>query len=184
MKQLTIKASSRSSDGSSASGRLRKEGKVPAVAYGKSKSPTNLTVEAKDLRVLLRAIGNNTPIVMLQEGEGESRTSLIQEVQRNPITDAYVHVDFRAIADDELVDLPVPVHPIGEAYGVKTESGTLEFVSHTAHIRALPKNIPSYIEADVTALKVGESLHIKNLPAIEGVVYTDHAEQPVFTVIK
>lgn len=183
MKQLTIKASSRATCGSSASGRLRKEGKVPAVAYGKSKQPTNLTVEAKDLRVLLRSIGNNTPIVTLQEGDGESRTSLIQAVQRNAITDAYVHVDFRAIADDELVDLPVPVHPVGEAYGVKTESGTLEFVSHTVHIRALPKNIPAYIEADVTALKVGESLHIKNLPALEGVAYTDHAEQPVFTVI-
>lgn len=183
MKQLTINASIRNNGGSAASGRLRREGKVPAVAYGKTKDPSKLFVEARDLRVLLKTIGNNAPVVQLKEGENEATTSIIQEVQRHAITDKYIHVDFRQVADDEVVVLDIPVHPEGEPEGVKNEGGTLETVAHSVSIRCLPKNIPDFIEADVSALNVGELIHIKELPALEGVEYLDHAEQPVFTVI-
>ena len=157
---------------------------MPAIAYGKSKEPANLFVDASDLRVVLREIGNSTPIVQLQEGDSAPATSIIQEVQRHPITDKYIHVDFRQVADDEVVTLDVPVHSKGEPWGVKNESGTLETVAHSVSIRSLPKNIPDFVEADVSELKVGELIHIAELPALEGVEYLDHPEQPVFTVIK
>ncbi len=183
MKQLTINATTRKEGGSSASGRLRKEGKIPAIAYGKTKEPTKLFVDSSELRVALRAIGNSTPVVKVKEGKGAARTSIIQEVQRHPITDRYLHVDFREVADDEIVQVEVPVHAVGEPWGVKNEGGTLEHVAHSVAIRAVPKNIPEFIESDVRELKVGDLIHIKELPAIDGVEYMDHAEQPVFTVI-
>ncbi len=183
MKQLTINASTRNIGGSAASGRLRREGKVPAIAYGKSKEPSMLSVDASDLRVLLKAIGNSAPIIQLKEGDNDASTSIIQEVQRHPITDKYIHVDFRQVADDEVVVLDIPVHPHGLPLGVKNDGGTLETVAHSVSIRSLPKHIPDFVEVDVSDLQVGDLIHIKELPALEGVEYKDHAEQPVFTVI-
>jgi len=184
MKQLTINASTRTNGGSAHSGRLRRDGKVPAVAYGKTREPSMISVDASDLRVLLRAIGNNAPIVQLIEDGSKPRTSIIQEVQRHAIKDTYIHVDFRQVADDEVVVLDIPVHPFGLATGVKNDGGTLETVSHTVSVRCLPKNIPDFVKVDVTKLAISDLIHIKELPALEGVEYLDHAEQPVFTVIK
>ncbi|MBC2604627.1 50S ribosomal protein L25 [Pelagicoccus albus] len=184
MNTLTINASAREQAGSASSGRLRAEGRVPAVVYGKSKEPENLSLDARELRILLRSIGNNTPVVQLKSGEGEARTSIIKEVQRHPMKDSYTHVDFQEIAEGEVVVLEVPVHHKGEADGVKNEGGTIETVSHTVSIRCLAKDIPSSIDADVRALKVGDNLHVSQLPKIEGVEYLDAPEQPVFAIVK
>lgn len=184
MNTLTINASNRDQAGSASSGRLRLEGRVPAVVYGKSKEPQNLSVDARELRILLRSIGNNTPVVQLKSGEGDARTSIIKEVQRHPVKDTYTHVDFQEVGDDELVVVEVPVHPKGEAWGVKNENATIETVSQSVSVRCLPKDIPAAINADVTALKVGDSLHISQLPEIEGIKYMDAPEQPVFAVVK
>lgn len=184
MNTLTINASNRDQAGSASSDRLRSEGRVPAVVYGKSKQPENLSVDASELRQLLRAIGNNAPVVQLKAGSGAARTSVIKEVQRHPIRDTYLHVDFQEVADDELVTLEVPVHPFGEAWGVKNESGTIETVSHSVSVRCLPKDIPASINADVTELKVGDSFHVSQLPQIEGVTYMDAPAQPVFALVK
>lgn len=134
--------------------------------------------------MLLREIGNNTPLVQLKSGEGEAKTSIIKEVQRHPIKDTYIHVDFQQVGADELIDIEVPVHPIGEAWGVKNENGTIETVSHSVLVRCLPANVPASIDADVTALKVGDNLHVSQLPAIEGIQYLDSPEQPVFAIVK
>ncbi len=184
MNTLTINASAREQAGSASSGRLRAEGRVPAVVYGKSKKPENLSIDSSELRQLLRAIGNNTPVVQLKAGEGEAVTSIIKEVQRHPIKDSYTHVDFQEIGADELVVLEIPVHAKGEAWGVKNENATVETVSQTVSVRCLPKDIPSSIDADVRPLKVGDSLHVSQLPVIEGVQYLDAPEQPVFAVVK
>lgn len=184
MNTLTINASARDQAGSASSGRLRAEGRVPAVVYGKTKKPENLSLDARELRILLRTIGNNTPVVQLKAGEGDARTSIIKEVQRHPIKDSYTHVDFLEIASDELVVLEIPVHHVGEPDGVKNEGGTIETVSQTVSVRCLPKDIPSFIKADVRALKVGDSFHVSQLPEMEGVQFLDAPEQPVFAIVK
>ncbi len=183
MKQLTINATARTEEGSAAAGRLRKQGKVPAISYGKSKEPTKLLVDSSELRVALRQIGNSTPVVKVKEGKGAAHTSIIQEVQRHPITDRFLHVDFREVAVDEVVQVEVPVHASGTPSGVKNQGGVLEYVTHSVAIRAVPKNIPEFIECDVTNLEVGDLIHINELPAIDGVEYMDHEEQPVFAVM-
>lgn len=154
------------------------------MVYGKTKAPTNVSVDAGELRLLLREIGNNSPIIKLKEGDQEARTSIIKEVQRHPMRDTFIHVDFHEVADDEVISVEVPVHPVGESFGVKNESGTMETVSHSVLVRCTPKNVPSSIDVDVSELKVGDNLHVGQLPKIEGVDYLDHAEQPVFAVVK
>lgn len=184
MNTLTINATARAKAGSASSGRLRAEGRVPAVVYGKSKKPENLSLDASELRQVLRSIGNNTPVVQLKSGDGDAVTSVIKEVQRHPIKDSYTHVDFQEVAAGELVVLEIPVHPTGEAYGVKNENGTIETVSQSVSVRCLPTDIPACINADVRQLKVGDSFHVSQLPVIEGVQYLDAPEQPVFAIVK
>lgn len=184
MKTQTINASNRNQAGSASSGRLRVAGSVPAVVYGKSKNPENVSVDARELRQLLRTIGNNTPVVQLKVGDAEPRTSVIKEVQRHPIKDSYIHVDFQEIGAEEYVAIEVPVHPIGEAWGVKNENATVETVSQTVRVRCLPKDIPASIDVDITELKVGDTLHVSQLPAIEGVQYMDAPAQPIFALVK
>jgi len=183
MKQLTITATAREQEGTSASKKLRREGKVPAIVYGKSTEPVNLTVDARDLRVTLKEIGNSTPIVTLDDGS-KKRLSIIEEVQRHPIKDNYLHVDFHEVAENDIVSMTVPVHPEGEADGVRNEGGTLEVVSHEVHVSCTAKNAPSFIAVDVTELTLGELIHIKELPELEGVKYTGNPDQPVITVVK
>ncbi|MCH6254935.1 50S ribosomal protein L25 [Puniceicoccaceae bacterium K14] len=184
MKQLTINAYSRETAGTSSSKRLRREGKIPAVVYGKTKEPVNLYIDASDFRIALKELGNNSPVVQLKSEGGDSKTSIIKGVQRHSVTDKYLHIDFHEVAEGELIKVAVPVHPTGEAFGVKTEGGTLEYVLQAVHVRCSSKDIPEFVEADVSELKVGDSFHVKSLPAIDGVTYLDHPEQPVYSVAK
>lgn len=182
MKQLSIQASSRDKVGTAHAGRLRASDLVPAVAYGRAKPPVHLAVKASDLRQLLRDIGNNTPICRLSEEGSSPRISIIEEVQRHPITDRFLHVDFHEVADDESISISVPVHEKGEAAGVKNENGTLERVSFTVDVRCLPGKAPDFIEVNVSNLNVGDSLHVSELPQLDGVVYLDDPDQPIFSV--
>lgn len=184
MKQLTINAYSRSLSGTSSSKRLRKEGKIPAIVYGKTKEPVNLYIDASDFRIALKKIGNNSPVVQLKSEDGAAKTSIIQSVQRHAITDKYLHIDFHEVADGEVINVSVPVRPVGEASGVKNEGGTLDYVLKTVHVRCAADKIPAFIEANVTKLAVGDTFHVKSLPEIDGVTYIDHPEQPVYSVAK
>jgi len=183
MKQLTINATAREQGGTSASKKLRRDGKVPAIVYGKTAEPVSLAVDARELRVALREIGNSTPLVTLDDGS-KKRLSLIEEVQRHPIKDNYLHVDFHEVSEDEIVTMKVPVHPFGEALGVRNEGGTLEVVLHEVQVSCSPKNAPEYISVDVAELNLGELIHIKELPQLDGVTYTGNPDQPVITCIK
>lgn len=184
MTTLSINATTRDLLGSASSSRLREEGRVPAVVYGKGLTSENLSVNARDLRMLLRALGNTTPLVQLTVGDGKAVPTVMKEVQRHAMKDTYTHVDFQKLNADEVVSLEIPVHAVGEANGVANEGGTIETVSYSVLVRCLPANIPSSIDADVTALNIGESFHVSQLPVIEGVEYRDSPEQPVFAVVK
>jgi large subunit ribosomal protein L25 len=109
--------------------------------------------------------------------------SVIQEVQRNPISNQILHLDLYEVSADETMDVSVNVHAIGSAYGVRNEGGVTEIVSHELHIRCLPGNLPEYIEVDVTDMHVNETLHVSELAPIEGVEFLDDPDQPVITCV-
>ena len=97
------------------------------------------------------------------------RLALVQELQHHPLSGKVLHVDFHEVAEDEKVTISVPVETLGEAEGVKTGGGVLEHVLFKIKARALPKNLPEVLIIDVTQLKLGESIHLGDIKAPEGV---------------
>jgi large subunit ribosomal protein L25 len=183
-KQLSLTITPRAQTGRSASRRVRKANQIPAILYGKHTNPQTLSVDAPEFTRLLKVVAGRALIIELaQKDKAEKALSFVQEIQRDPITDKYLHVDFQEVKADEKLEINVPVSIVGEAYGVKTQAGVLEIATHTVRIRCLPKDLPPVVEVDVTDLKINETLKVGNLKAIAGVEYRDLPGQPVVSVL-
>jgi len=184
-KQVQLTARPRSESGRNAVKGVRARGSVPAVIYGARTAPANLEVSHRDLEALLsHAVGENI-LVELQIEDGSKKStqlSLIQEVQHHPIARTILHVDFQAVSATEEITASVTIEPAGEADGVKNFGGLLEQSIRAIEVRCLPQNLPEIITVDVTALKIGDSIHIRDLKLPAGVTATDDADLTVFIV--
>jgi len=167
MKQLTLNVTSRALHGRGPARRLRVDGSIPAIIYGKSGNQS-VAVKQEAFRDLMRAKGNAASLINL-DVDGKLMLSLIKESQRHPITQKFLHIDIMEIDPKSLMTAAIPVRAVGEAYGVKTEGGTLAIVSQTVNVRCLPENLPEFIEVDVTELKVNQSIHVGALKAPKGI---------------
>lgn len=161
--QVTLKAERRSGTGKGAARRLRRDGFVPAVVYGRGEESSPLKVRVEELETLLNRISVDNTLVDL-EVDGESRPVLIREVQRHPFRPDLLHVDFFQIHADEKIRVEVPLRLVGHSQGVE-EGGILQQSKHDIAVECLPGEIPEYFELDVSALDVGDSLHVGDLSA-------------------
>ena len=169
----SLKASKREAAGKGAARKLRRTGRVPAVLYGKDMEAVTLSLDAMEVEHLFQAISVENTIVELEiEGEGESHQTLVREIQSHPYRYELVHIDFLRIQSDVAVDVEVPVELIGTPVGVKQSGGVLEQVIHELPVRCLPSLIPEFIEVDVSALDIDDSLHLSDLQLPEGVEAT------------
>ena len=184
MKKFQLTVTNREGTGRSASRRLRKAEKIPAILYGKHTKPESLAVNAPEFVKLLKEISGGAALIELKRDAGASALSFLQEVQRDPITDKYLHLDLQEVKENEKMIINVAIRVVGEAYGVKTEGGILETATHRLRIRCLPKDLPSVIELDVSALKVGESIHVGELKPIAGVDFLDDKNQTVVLCVE
>ena len=184
-KQVKLSARPRSASGRNAVKSVRTRGAVPAVIYGANKTASNLEVTRRDLEVILsHAVGENI-LVDLEIQDGSKVTnqlSLIQEVQHHPIRREILHVDFHAVSMTEKITAEVTIELVGEADGVKNFGGLLEQSIRSLSIRCLPQNLPEIIKVDVTALKIGDSIHIRDLALPAGVEAQDDGDLTVFIV--
>ena len=169
-----LSAESRAAGRKKAAKATRNAGRVPAVIYGHGRAPEALSVSAADLTRLLENIHPESTIVELGLSGGPVKT-LIREIQRHPLKDHVMHVDFYEIHADETIRLEVPVHLTGIAEGVRNQGGTLDQVLRTVEIEVLPANIPERVELDVTALVIGRSLHVYDLLIPNAQILTDRA---------
>ncbi|NBV55978.1 MAG: 50S ribosomal protein L25, partial [Verrucomicrobia bacterium] len=167
MKKFSLNVTSRQVHGRGPARRLRLEGAIPAIIYGKSGNQS-VSVKQEDFRTLMRAKGTAAALIDLNV-DGKLMLSLIKESQRHPITQKFLHIDIMEIDPKSLMTAAIPVRAVGEAYGVKTEGGTLAIVSQTVNVRCLPENLPEFIEVDVTELKVNQSIHVGALKAPKGI---------------
>jgi large subunit ribosomal protein L25 len=181
--QFILNVSPREGTGRSASRRLRKQDRIPAILYGKHTAPITLAVEGPEFVRLVKAIGDNAALIELK-GTKEQALSILQEVQRDAMTDRYLHVDLHEVKADEKMEINVPVHTSGESTGVKNEAGVLEATSHTLRIRCLPRDLPAFIDVDVTELHVGQTIHISELKPVSGVVFLGDKNQPVVSCVQ
>jgi len=166
-KILDLITEPRTSEGTAAVKRLRKAGSIPAVVYGRKTPVTNVQVDSKTFTKILQNSASDNILVSLKMGSGE-QLALVQEVQHDHLKGGILHVDFHAIAMDEEIHAEVPVETTGEAIGLKF-GGLVEIIHHTLEVRCLPKDLPESISVDVTALQVGKSIHVGEIPYPAGV---------------
>jgi large subunit ribosomal protein L25 len=182
---LTLKVATRAQTGRSSSRRLRKANRIPAILYGKHSDPEKLSIEVPEFTKLLKSVAGRSLLIELnREDKAEKALSFLQEIQRDPITDRYLHVDLHEVKPDEKFEIRVPVRVIGESFGVKNQSGVLEIASHMLRIRCLPGDLPEAIEIDVTALNVGQTIKVSELKPVEGVTFMDDKGQPVVACVE
>jgi large subunit ribosomal protein L25 len=172
-KQVKLIAQARSAVGRSAVRKLKQQGVVPAVIYGAKHPAQSLQIAARDINTLLsHAVGENI-LVDLEIVDGDKKTNrmaLIQEVQHQPVGGRVLHVDFQAVSMDEKIEADIPIEPIGEADGVKNYGGILEQSMRSLSIECLPKDLPDVLRVDVSALKIGDSIHVRDIKLPAGVV--------------
>ena len=184
-KQFTLSIAPRVGSGRSASRRLRRANQIPAILYGKHTAPEALAIDGPEFTRLIKSIaGSATLIELKRTDKAESALSFLQEVQRDPMTDRFLHVDLHEVKADEKFEIRVRLSLTGESFGVKNQSGVLETSNQFVRIRCMAKDLPSFIEVDVTELKVGETIHVGELKAVPGVEYRDDKSQPVVSCVE
>ncbi|HWM25805.1 MAG TPA: 50S ribosomal protein L25 [Chthoniobacterales bacterium] len=178
-KQVKLTAERRTATGRSAVRKLKATGAVPAVIYGAKDKAEPLQVSRRDITaVLSHAAGEN--ILVELEIAGKSRLALVQEVQHAPLGGAILHVDFHAVSMDEVIQAEVPLEPTGTANGVKNMGGLLEQSLRALAIECLPRDLPDLITVDVSALNIGDAIHVREIQLPPGVTTR---VQPDLTVI-
>jgi large subunit ribosomal protein L25 len=182
-KQVKLKAEPRNAIGRSAARRLKGKGFIPAVVYGGKEKSQPLQVSARDISAMLsHASGENILVELEIAGAKASRTALLQEVQHSPLGDEILHVDFHAISMDEKIEASVPLEPLGIANGVKNFGGLLDQNIRSLTVECFPKDLPDKITVDVSALNIGDSIHVRDIKLPNGVVAKVNADLTAFSV--
>jgi large subunit ribosomal protein L25 len=148
--------------------RLRREGKVPGVIYGHGTEPLPVAVAARDLRVALTGEAGLNQLLSLNTGSATYLT-LAREMQRHPVAQTVTHVDFVIVRRDEVISADVPIVLVGEAIEVHHGDGLVEQQMFALPINALPADIPSSLEADVSELVIGGQVRVSDLTLPPGV---------------
>ncbi len=160
----------------------RRDGLIPGVIYGHGETPVALTVPKREFDLAMRTAKGSNVIVGLKLDGGAEQTAIIREVQRDPISHVILHLDFHHISLTEKVTIEVTVHLVGVPDGVKNGGGVLEHISRTVEIEVLPTQIPGAIEADVSHLGIGDSIHVRDLVIANALVLSD-ADMTIATVV-
>lgn len=164
MHQVSLTAESRTNVGKGAARALRREGRVPAVIYGHGREPLPLSVDHQAVGRLLEAIGGATALIDVSIDGAAAGQVILREVQRNPVKRSdVIHLDLYAIVVGQPITVEVPVHIEGTADGVRNFGGVLDLHLHRLTIKCLPRDLPDHISIDVTALLVGEAIHIREV---------------------
>jgi large subunit ribosomal protein L25 len=143
--------------------KTRAAGHIPGVLYGHGETPVAVSVQRREFDVALRRHKGGNPIVSLQI-DGADHTALIRDVQYDPITHSILHLDFLHISLTEMIEVDVAVRLVGLPVGVKDGGGILEPITREVRVRCLPTAIPSSIDVDVSALNIGDSVHVRDIP--------------------
>jgi large subunit ribosomal protein L25 len=179
----TLNAAVREEGGKGYARRLRRDGKIPAVFYGKGLQARGLIIDSREMKKLLFTDGGSHGLFQLQiEGETDPKVVLFKEYQIDPMKRSIIHADFYQVDITQRLELDVPLNLVGEPVGVE-KGGLLQQIRHEVTIKALPTNIPDSFEVDVTNLDLGESLHVEELKAPEGVEVVFDVNFTLATVI-
>ncbi|MCL2075808.1 MAG: 50S ribosomal protein L25/general stress protein Ctc [Betaproteobacteria bacterium] len=181
--QFVLNAQKRETQGSSASRRLRRSGKTPAIIYGAGQAPEVIELDHNQLYLAMRKKAFHSSLLTI-EMEGKKEQVLLRDYQMHPHRSQVLHVDFQRIDADKKLHQKVPLHFINQsiAPGVKLEGGQISHIITELEISCLPHDLPEFIEVDLQGLSVGASLHVSELSLPKGVAALTHGiDQTVVT---
>jgi len=179
-RELTIKR--REGTGKQAAKRLRRERAVPAILYG-GPQPQPITVDPRAVLRIIHGHEGTTQLLNLTfDGDGGPRMAIIRDLQFDPVSERLLHVDLQEVSADRAITVRVAVHAVGDAVGVREQKGILNLATHEVEIACFPTQIPDRLEADVTALSIGDVLTVADLRVPEGVRILNDPGQAVATV--
>ena len=184
MDSVMLAAESRGMKGKGAARSLRRDGKVPAVMYGHGRDPMPIAIDSRSVARLLEQIGGETALIDVVVDNAAPVKAIVREVQRNPVRRIdVIHLDLYAVLANEPINVEVAVHLVGTADGVRNHGGVLEHTLHRLTVRVLPADIPEHIDVDVTALGIGDSVHVSDIKIAKGEIMND-GELSVVSVIQ
>ena len=170
--KIEINATKRDVKGTGASRRLRHAGIVPGILYGGGKDPVSLDLEHKSLFLQFRHEAFHASILTLNL-EGSKESVLLRDYQMHPVRNTIQHIDFQRVNENEKIHVKVPFHFVNAEVspGVKLNGGIVSHIMTEANISCLPKNLPEFIEVDLAALDIGQSVHLSQIKVAEGVEF-------------
>ena len=173
----------RETQGKGASRRLRHDGKVPAILYGGHLAARTLTLNHQKLLIMLENERFYSTILNLKVGD-ETQAAILKDVQRHPFKNAIVHVDFQRVEENEKIRISIPLHFSGAAIapGVKSQGGIVSHMRNEVEVSCLPKDLPEFIEVDISGLSLNESIHLSQLKIPAGVVLVELAKEDAAVV--
>jgi large subunit ribosomal protein L25 len=180
--RIKLEVEERERIGSRESRRLRKQGLIPGVLYGRGKKPHPICVSERELRrVLTGSHGLHTILDVVLAGQKSTHASILKDYQQDPIRGRIAHFDLQEVRLDQPIQAQVVVEVVGESPGVKA-GGVLSIVAREVTVEALPMEIPDRLELDVGAAEIGDTLRVAMLQAPDGATILDDAETVLATV--
>ncbi len=181
MAVIEMAAEKRPGLGKGGARKARAAGTIPGILYGHGETPVPIAIGARTFQLALQKHKGGNAIVNLAIAGGQY-TALIRDVQYDPITHHILHLDFQHISLTEMVEVEVLVHLVGVPSGVKDGGGILETIMRMVEVRCLPTQIPASIDVDVTALAIGDSVHVRDLKVENAEILSDE-DATVATVV-
>jgi large subunit ribosomal protein L25 len=184
LEKIELQASVRKSVGNGPARVLRRAGQTPAVLYGRNTEPVLLSVNTKDLELILKqgSFGQFILNLVIQNGKKVTRAAMIKELQTHPISGQLIHIDFYEIDMKRKIKVMIPVVTTGNSVGVE-EGGMLNVVRRELEVFCLPGDIPESIEIDISELAMGDSIHLEDIPLGEDVEISSDVNFTVVTVL-
>ncbi|MGA1794700.1 MAG: 50S ribosomal protein L25 [bacterium] len=184
--QFTLDAQKREAGGKGAARRLRAEGSTPAIIYGKRETPLAISFNTNEFLKLVHGEAHENVLfkVKIKGHKGKDVPNVvIKEMQLDPTKGNLLHVDLFEVSMDKVLEVHVPVETINEAIGVKEEGGLLDHVAREILVECLPDDLPESIEIDVSPLKMGDAVHIKDIVFPSGVKPLESPDKVIVTII-
>jgi large subunit ribosomal protein L25 len=181
---INLKTHIRTSSGNGPAKALRRQGLLPAVLYGRKTEPVLLSVNISDLEQVLK-MGAGSQVLLnllIQNGETSKKTAMIKELQTHPLSRNYLHVDFYEIDMERKIKVRVPVVAKGKSIGVEN-GGILQIIRREIEVFCLPLEIPESFEVDITALEIGDSVHLDEIPLEGNVEFQEDVNFTILTVV-
>jgi len=177
-----LEARNRDNTGKGVSRRLRNEGAVPAVVYGSEIDSVKCAVDSRAFRSMIQEFGRNAIVSLKVDGQGEDYSTIVKEIQSDPVSGELLHIDFHRISMTQKIVVEVTIHSEGTPIGVRNDGGVLEHMLHQIEVECLPTDIPESFHFDVTELEIGDTVHVSDLIAPEGTTFVTEGDRSVFAV--